>query len=202
MRPSATTRGVRAGERAVDDPVRSDDAGEEQLGDDLDDPRAADAGDAGLGGRLGEARLVRPQLAADHPEARLERGAVDPDALDRARRGALAGARSGRPRRPGRSGSTPRAAASRLPSTISALVPTSTSSATTSRLDAAPRRGSRRRCRRRRGRRCTAARRPARRDGRAGPSSRPRSSNGPVGGERERRRPERDRVDARARGDA
>ena len=47
MRPSGTTRGVRAASVAVDDAVGGDDAGEVQLGDDLDDARAADAGDAG-----------------------------------------------------------------------------------------------------------------------------------------------------------
>ena len=36
------------GKRAVDDAVLGHDPGEEQLGDDLDDPRAADAGDARL----------------------------------------------------------------------------------------------------------------------------------------------------------
>ena len=41
-------------------------------------------------GRLGEARIVRPEIAADHLEARLQRRAVDAHALDRARRGALA----------------------------------------------------------------------------------------------------------------
>ena len=48
--------------RPVDDPVRGDDPGEEQLGDHLDDAGTADAGDAGLGGRLGEAR-PRPTRA-------------------------------------------------------------------------------------------------------------------------------------------
>ena len=38
----------------------------------------------------GEARLVRPEVAADHLEARLERLAIDAHALDRAGRGALA----------------------------------------------------------------------------------------------------------------
>ena len=48
-------------DRAVDDAVGGDDAGEVQLGDDLDDPRAADAGDAGAGRleRVGEVR-ARP----------------------------------------------------------------------------------------------------------------------------------------------
>ena len=42
--------------------------------------------------RLGEAFFVRPEIAADHLEARLERRAVDAQALDGARRGALAAA--------------------------------------------------------------------------------------------------------------
>ena len=46
-------------ERAVDDAVLGDDAGEEQLGDDLDDARAADAGDAELVGR-GRRSPARP----------------------------------------------------------------------------------------------------------------------------------------------
>ena len=78
------------GQPAVDDPVGRDHAGQEQLGDHLDDPRAADPGDAELGGRGVEARLVGPQLAADHLEARLEGRAVDPDPLDRPGRGPLA----------------------------------------------------------------------------------------------------------------
>ena len=41
-------------------------------------------------GRLCEARLVGPEIAADHFEARLKRRPVDPHPLDRARRGALA----------------------------------------------------------------------------------------------------------------
>ena len=50
---------------------------------DLDDARAADAGDVELGSDVGEARLVGPQIAADHLEPRLERVAVDPHPLDR-----------------------------------------------------------------------------------------------------------------------
>ena len=74
---------------------------------------------------LGEARLVRPEIAADDPEARLERLAVDAHALDGAWRGALAGADLGALE--GGAGGA-RAASSRRasPSTISALVPTST----------------------------------------------------------------------------
>ena len=67
--------------------------GEVQLGDDLDDARAADPGDAGPGGveRVGEARLVRPGIDADDPEARLE-----------GRRGRCGRARSRPARRAGR----------------------------------------------------------------------------------------------------
>ena len=90
-------------ERAVDDAVLGHDAGQEQLGHDLDDPRAADPGDAGLGDGCREGGLVRPGIDADDPEARLERVAVDPDPLDRAGRGALAtadlGTLEGRPGR-------------------------------------------------------------------------------------------------------
>ena len=92
-------------ERPVDDAVLGDDAREEELGDHLDDARAADAGHAQLVGRGREARFVRPQVRADDLEPRLERRGVDADALDRARRGALAaadlGALEGRPGRAG-----------------------------------------------------------------------------------------------------
>ncbi len=77
------------GERAVDDTVLGDDPGQEQLGDDLDDARAGDATHAQLGGNGIEPGLVGPELRADDPEARLERLPVDPDALDRTRRGSL-----------------------------------------------------------------------------------------------------------------
>ena len=43
------------------------------------------------GDGLLEARLVRPQIDADHPVARLERLGIDADALDGAGCGALAG---------------------------------------------------------------------------------------------------------------
>ena len=90
-------------EPAVDHAVLGDDPGQEHLGDDLDDPRAADAADPRLGDPGREGRLVGPGVDADDPEARLERLAVDPDALDGARRGALAagdlGALEGRPGR-------------------------------------------------------------------------------------------------------
>ena len=81
------------GQRPVDDAVRGDDAGEEQLGDDLDDPRAADAGDArSRRRRPAKPGLVRPGVDADDLEPRLQRLAVDADALDGAGRGALAAA--------------------------------------------------------------------------------------------------------------
>ena len=57
---------------------------------DLDDARAADAGDAG-GAARGESRVVGPELGADDAEARLLGRGVDLDALDGAGRGALAG---------------------------------------------------------------------------------------------------------------
>ena len=53
-------------------------------------PEPQNSGDADLGDRFGKARLVRPQLAADHLEARLQRPAIDAHALDGAGRGALA----------------------------------------------------------------------------------------------------------------
>ncbi len=88
VRPSVTIRGERVGERAVDRAVRRQDPRQVQLGDRLDDPGAADTGDV----RAGERRIVRPDVAADHAEAGLERVRVDADALDRAGRGALAAA--------------------------------------------------------------------------------------------------------------
>ena len=91
MRPPPRCAAVRAASAPSIDAVRGRIAGEVHLGDRLDDARAADAGDAGRGGRFGEARLVRPEIAADHLEARLERLAVDAHALDGAGRGALAG---------------------------------------------------------------------------------------------------------------
>jgi hypothetical protein len=79
-------------ERAVDDAVRGDDAGKEQLRDDLNDARAADARDASSRRRVGEPRFVRPGIAADDPEPRLERVPIDPHPLDRAGSRALAAA--------------------------------------------------------------------------------------------------------------
>ena len=75
---------------AVDHAVLGHDPGQEHLGDDLDDPRAADPGYAGLRHRRREGRIARPGVDADDPEARLERRRVDPDPLDGSRRCALA----------------------------------------------------------------------------------------------------------------
>ena len=60
------------GERAVDDAVGGNDAGEKELRHRLDDAGAADAGDAGRGHGGVEARLVRPEVRADDSVARLE----------------------------------------------------------------------------------------------------------------------------------
>ena len=102
-------RGDARRQGAIDDAVLGDDAREVQLGDDLDDPRAADPGDArdlGRRDRLGEVRRIGPRLDADDPEPRLERRPVDAHAFDGARRRALAAAdlgalerRTGRARR-------------------------------------------------------------------------------------------------------
>src|SRR3954470_12144051 len=67
----------------IDHAVGRQDPGEVQLGDQLDDARAADAG------RRGGAGLVGPSSASDGAEAKLERLTVDADAFDRAGRGAL-----------------------------------------------------------------------------------------------------------------
>src|SRR5206468_3665446 len=75
---------------AIHDAVGRDHACEEQLGDGLDDPGPADAADAEARRRLGELRIVGPQVAADDLEARLERQPVDPYPLDRARGGSVA----------------------------------------------------------------------------------------------------------------
>ena len=98
---------------------------------------------------------------ADDAEARLERLPVDPDALDRARRGALAGrdlgALEGRAGR--RRGGEQAVAVAEHDLGVRADVDDELDDLATR---AAPRRGSRRPCRRRRGRRCTAGRRPGR----------------------------------------
>ena len=116
-------------------------------------------------GGLGEAGLVGPQPAADHPEARLQRGGVDPHALDGARRRALARADLGALEGRARWGWTRRAAGSGCPARSPRSCPRPRSAAAC-RSDGAAPRGSRPRCPRPRGRRCTAARRRARRGAR------------------------------------
>ena len=76
---------------AGDGAVGKQNAGKVHLGQRLDDARAADAGDAGGGGGLPEAFLVRPELAADDLDPGLQRFAVDAHPLDRARGRTLAG---------------------------------------------------------------------------------------------------------------
>ena len=95
-------------------------------------PGAADAGDAGSAVASAKPGLVRPELRADDPEPRLERLPVDPHPLDRARRGPLAAADLGALEGRARSGLEAASRKSRLPRTISAFVPTSTTSSTTS----------------------------------------------------------------------
>ena len=142
----------------VDDAVLVDDAGEVHLRDDFDDAGAADARDAGLRRRVGESRVVRPEVAADHLVARLERHGIDAHALDRARRGALAAADlRAFERGPGRTraGEQPVAIAEH-----DLGIGADVDQQRHFRVgDPAARRGSCRRHRRRRGRRCRAARR-------------------------------------------
>ena len=78
------------GECAIDHAVLADDAGKIHFRYRFDDAGTADAGDAGGRDRRGEHGIVRPQLAADHLETRLERRRIDAQPLDGARRGALA----------------------------------------------------------------------------------------------------------------
>ena len=90
---------------------------------------AADAGDAGCLRPLPRSPSSSDHLLdADDAVLRLQRVRVDAHALDGARRGALAARRFRRPRRPVRSARRQATTRWRLPSTISALVPTSTSS--------------------------------------------------------------------------
>ena len=116
---AAVVRGQIAADRAVG----VDDAGEEHLGDGVDDPGPADARDVAWR----RTRLVGPGVGADDLAPRLERAGIDAHPLDGAGRRPLAaadlGALEGRPGRAGRGEQ-----AVRSPSTISALVPTSTSS--------------------------------------------------------------------------
>ena len=60
------------------------------LRNDLDDARAADAGDTDILGRILETRLIGPLVDADHLEAGFERGRIDPHPLDGTRCGSLA----------------------------------------------------------------------------------------------------------------
>ena len=161
-RRSAPWRGCAGCARpaAVDHAVLRDDAGEVQLGHRLDDARAADAGDAS-GRSPRRSRLVRPQLAADHLEARLSVVAVDPHPLDRAGRRALAvgdlRALEGRAGRRG-AGEQPLAVAQH-----DLGVGADIDQQHDLLLSRAPRTARRRRCRRRRGRRCRAGYRRGRR---------------------------------------
>ena len=92
------------GHGAVDDAVRGQEPGQEHLRHRLDDPGAADAGHPGGPDRLVETGIVGPQIAADHPEARLLGLGIDPDPFDGAGRGRAGHFRSARPRKPARSG--------------------------------------------------------------------------------------------------
>ena len=78
--------GRASGQRAVDRPVRREHACQVELGDRLDDPGAAHARHVDVG----ESRLVRPGVAPDRANARLERLRVDANPLDRPRRRSLA----------------------------------------------------------------------------------------------------------------
>ena len=163
-----STRGVRAGDRAVDHAVGGEHAGQEQLGDRLDDPRAADAGD-----RRRRRTPARPtSVVPDHPEARLERllgrsGRVrSPRAPPAVRR------RSARPRTPDRWGSTRPAAGRGCPGR-SRRSSRRRRPGSRRPVGTAPRPGSPPPCPRRRARRCTAARRRARPDGSGGPAPSP-----------------------------
>ena len=106
MRPSGTTRGVRAASApsmtpsSVTTPARNSSATTSMIPEPQIPVMPVSATAAAKSG------LVRPGVDADDPEARLERVAVDADALDGAGRGALATAdlgalegRAGRARR-------------------------------------------------------------------------------------------------------
>src|SRR5882762_2489624 len=115
------------GECAVHHPVLADDAGEIHFGDDFDDPRAADAGYTRAGDGLVEAGLIRPQIGAYDLELRFECRGIDAHALDRPGSRALTQLICA-PSKAGPVGLEQASSRSRLPRTISALVPTSTSS--------------------------------------------------------------------------
>src|SRR6195256_2860874 len=63
-----------------------DDTGKKQLGDDFDNPRAANARYTGSCDSFPESRIIRPQLAADHLEPRPQGFSIDSHALDCTRR--------------------------------------------------------------------------------------------------------------------
>jgi len=74
--------GRACGQAAVKDAVLVDDTRQVQLRHDFDDAGSADPRDAGGPRGVVETRIVGPQIRADDFEARLERLAVDPHALD------------------------------------------------------------------------------------------------------------------------
>ena len=151
---------------------------------------------------LGEAGLVRPELAADHPVARLERVRVDAHPLDRAGRGALAAADLGALE--GRAGGARRGeqAVAVAEHDLGVGADVDDQVALVVRAVRALGEDHRRRCRRRRGRRCRAARRRARPGARRA-RARPRGSvHRLVDRERERRLAELGRVEAERRGGA
>ena len=119
-------RSLRSASGTVDHAVGGDHAREEELRDRLDDAAAGDPGDRG---RV-EARLVAPPIVADHPEPRLQRLAIDADALDRPG-AARCPQEICAPSNAGPVGLDAASSRSRSPSTISAFVPTSTMRFTT-----------------------------------------------------------------------
>ena len=182
-------RGQRRREGAVDRAVGGDDPGEVHLGDHLDDPGSADAGARRVSAR---SRVVGPQVGPiTGSAARAWRGSM------RTRSIAPGAARWPQlicaPSNAGPVGLERGEQPWRLPSTISAFVPTSTSRVMSS-VRSGPRRESCRRRPRRRDRRCRAARRPSRRVHAMPISAAGRSRR--VDGERERGAAELDRIDA------
>ena len=167
MRPSATTRGVRAASAPSIDAVGGDDPGEVQLGDHLDDARAADAGDAGV---APWPRRIPARPTTGSQPITLNRGSSVSRSI-RTRSIAPGAARWPQaicaPSNAGpvglRAGEQPLAVAEHDLG-VGADVDEQRDLVGEVR---APRPASRRPRPRRRGRRCTAGRRPARRDGRA-----------------------------------
>ncbi len=80
------------GPAATDHAVRVHQPCKPQFGNDLDDPGAADPGDAGVGYGVVETGFVGPGFAADHPEPGFSGCGVNPDPFDRSGCGPLAGA--------------------------------------------------------------------------------------------------------------